>query len=136
MKRKSVWIITFIIIIFSFLTYFYLNNSYEKIDIFTAKGFHKETSAPIISITDKSILAETSTIFKASLEMGGILNVAEPNYVLELHSFGKPKTTIYLWISQDSINGMFIYKNRTETGYLISDKNTEKLKDIVIPTQK
>ncbi|MBU3129432.1 hypothetical protein [Clostridium tagluense] len=131
MKRKSALIVTFIIITFSFSAYFYLGNSYKKIDIFTAKGFNKKTNTPIISITDKSTLIEISTIFKTSFKLSGNLKVVEPKYVLELNKLTNHTEIMYLWIDKSSTEGMYMYKSKTETGYSISEKNTLKLKKLL-----
>ncbi|MCB2314130.1 hypothetical protein LGL55_24100 [Clostridium tagluense] len=135
MKRKSALIVTFIIITFSFSAYFYLSNSYKKIDIFTAKGFNKETNTPIISITDKWTLIEISTIFKTSFKLSGNLNVVEPKYVLELNKLNNHTEIMYLWIDKSSTKGMYMYKSKTETGYSISEKNTLKLKKLLAKTK-
>lgn len=134
MKRKSVCIValTIIIIIFVFLTYVYLSNSYQKIDVFTAKGFDKETNTPILSITNKIKLREISTIIKTSNKINGKVDVAPPNYVLEIHSFTKGIKTIYLWLDKDTIKGMMMYINKTETGYSISEDNTLRLKQVIL----
>lgn len=136
MKRKSVCIVALIIMILSFSTYFYLNNSYQKIDVFTAKGFDKETNTPISSITDKITLSEISTIIKTSNKINGKVDVAPPNYVLEIHSFTNSIKTIYLWLDKDSIKGMIMYKNKTETGYSISEENTLRLKQVILSSKK
>jgi hypothetical protein len=137
MKRKYVWIITIIIIVtISILTYGYLNAGYQKIDIYIAKDFNKKISTPIESINDKNTLIEISTILEHSSKMLGILDVASPDYILEIYSFNKNMETVYLWVREDSALGMYMYKNNTETGYSISETNTEKLKNIVITTKK
>jgi hypothetical protein len=131
-KRKPVCIVVITIIILIFSTYVYLSNSYQKINVFTAKSFDKETNTPILSITNKIKLIEISTIIKTTNKINGILDVAPPNYVLEIHSFTNGIKTIYLWLDKDSIKGMIIYKNNTETGYSISQDNTQRLKRIIL----
>lgn len=132
MKHKFVWVITFIIIAIVAFTYFYLSSPYQKVDIYTAKDFDKEINIPIVSINDKKITREISTIIKESQRLPGILNVASPDYILEIHDFNKDMQTVFLWIRKDSIQGMYMYKNDTEKGYVISETKTEKLKKIVI----
>lgn len=132
MKRISVCIVSFIIIIFIFITYLYSNNSYQKVDIFIAKDFDKETNTPILSITDKKTLRKITNIIKTSKKLRGILNVAAPNYVLEIHGFKNSSKAIYLWLDEDSIKGMIMYINNTSTGYSISEENTEKLKEVIL----
>ena len=140
MNRKYLWIITiFIITTISILTYFNLSRTdiYQKIDIYTAKGFNKEINTPILSINDKKTLKEISTILKESKKMAGILNVASPNYILEIHSSNKSMQTVCLWIGKDYVQGtkgMYMYKDNTDTGYAISVTNTQKLKTIVFST--
>ena len=132
MKRKYIWAITiFVIIISGILTHVYLNNGYKKIDIYIAKDFNKKISTPMQSISDKNALKEISTIIKESRKMLGILNVTSPDYILDIYSFNKNMQTVYLWISKDSVQGMYMYKNNTETGYSISETNTEKLKKLI-----
>jgi len=132
MKKKSLYIILIFIIGFGISTYFYLNNRYQKIDIFTAIGFAKDGDKPNISITDRKTLLEISSIVKSSSKMDGVLNVVQPNYVLELDSFPNQIRTIYLWINKNSNTGMYVYVNKTETGYSISEVNTKKLKQILL----
>jgi hypothetical protein len=131
-KRKSVYIVAFIVISIHLLAFFYFNNHYQKIDIFTAKGFDKETNTPISSITDHGTLRLISTIIKTSPRIEGILDVAQPPYVLEVHTFTDGIKTIFLWLHKDSIEGMFMYKNNTDIGYTISKENTLKLKQIIL----
>ena len=133
MKRKFVCIVVITLtIIILVLIYAFSRNNYQKIDIFTAKGIDKETNTPILSITDKIKLREISTIIKTSNKMSGILDVAPPNYILEMHSFTNGIKTIYLWLDKDSIKGMIIYKNKSETGYSISEDNTLRLKQVIL----
>ncbi|MBU3146327.1 hypothetical protein [Clostridium sp. CF012] len=137
MKRKFIWAITiFIIITISILTYFYLGGTdkYQKVDIYTAENFNKEINNPIISINDKNTLKEISTIMKKSKKLPGILNVVAPEYILEIHALNKNMQTVYLWIGKDSVKGMYMYKDNTETGYSISKTYTQKIRKIVIPT--
>jgi hypothetical protein len=132
MKRISVYIISFIIIIFILTTYYYLNHSYQKVDIFTAKGFDKETNTPILFVTDKKTLKKITTIIKTADKINGILDVAAPDYILEIHGFGNSIKTIYLWLEEENINGMIMYINETSTGYSISEVNTQKLKEVIL----
>jgi hypothetical protein len=134
MKRKYLLLSTlFIIITISVLTYLSSSDTaYKKIDIYTAKDFNKAVDTPIISINDKKTLKEISTILKKSEQLPGLLDVAYPDYILEALSFNDSMETVYLWIRKDSVNGMLMYKNNTETGYSISKTNTEKLKKIVL----
>jgi len=132
MKRKSVYLVLFVFIILSLSTYFYLNSSYQKIDVFTANGFDKETNTPISSITDKKTMREISIIIKTSNKINGKVDVAPPNFVLEIHSFINGIKTIYLWLDKDSIKGMLMYKNKNGTGYSISEDNTQRLKQVIL----
>lgn len=135
MKRKLLWAITIsIITTISIFTWFYLSgtDTYQKIDIYTAKDFNKEIDIPIISINDQNILKEISTILRKSEKMPGILDVVSPDYILEIHGFNKSIQTVYLWIGKDSGKGMYMYKDNTETGYSISEINAQKLRKIVI----
>jgi hypothetical protein len=137
MKRKCLWLITiFIIIIISTLMYLYLGgtDTYQRIDIYTTKNFNKEIDTPIASIGNKKTVKEISTIIRASEKMPGILNVASPNYILEIHSFNKSIQTIYLWIGKNSVQGMYMYKDNTESGYSMSESNTQELNKIVTTT--
>ncbi|MBU3153655.1 hypothetical protein LL037_17800 [Clostridium estertheticum] len=137
MKRKFIWAINiFIIITISILIYFYVNTTYtyQRIDIYTAKNFNKEKNTPLISINDKNKLKEISTIIRMSKKMPGILNVVSPEYILEIHGFNKSMHTVYLWIGKDSVKGMYMYKDNTESGYSISETNAQKLRKIVITT--
>lgn len=135
MKRKFLWTSTlFIIITISILTYFHLSSAdtYEKIDIYTAKDFDKKINTPILSINDKSTLKGILTIIRKSEKMLGILNVASPEYILEIHEFNKSIQTVYLWLGKGSVKGMYMYKDNTNTGYSISEVDTQKLRKILI----
>ena len=135
MKRKFLLASTiFMIITISILTYFHLScvDTYQKIDIYTAKNFNKEINTPILSINEKSTLKEISTIIRKSEKMQGILNVAPPEYILQIHEFNKSIETIYLWLGKGSVKGMYMDKNNTNTGYSISETNTQKLRKILI----
>jgi len=127
-----VYLVLFVFIILSLSTYFYLNSSYQKIDVFTANGFDKETNTPISSITDKKTMREISIIIKTSNKINGKVDVAPPNFVLEIHSFINGIKTIYLWLDKDSIKGMLMYKNKNGTGYSISEDNTQRLKQVIL----
>ncbi len=105
---------------------------YQKIDIYTAKDFNKEINTPIISINDEKTLNEISTIISNSEKISGTLDVASPEYLLETHDFNKSIQTVYLWIGKDGFKGMYMYKDNTETGYSISEANTQKLRKIIV----
>lgn len=107
---------------------------YQKIDIYTAKDFNKEINTPILSINDEKTLKGISTIISNSEKMPGILDVASPEYILEIYDFNKSMQTVYLWIGKDSSKGMYMYKDNTETGYSISMDNTQKLRKIIVAT--
>jgi hypothetical protein len=125
-----------IIITIGVFTYLHLSgtDSYEKIDIYIAKNFNKEINNPIMYVGDKGTLKEISTIIRKSEKISGILNVASPEYILEIHDFNKTMKTLYLWLGKSSIQGMYMYKDNTRTGYSISEVNTEKLRKILITT--
>lgn len=137
MKRKSVGIVvlTIAIVILVLLIYIISRSDYQKIDVFTAKGFDKETSTPILSITDKNEIREISTIIKTSNRIYGKIDVAPPNYILEIHSFSDDIKTIYLWLDKHSIRGMIMYENKTATGYAISEDNTQRLKEVILDSK-
>ena len=107
---------------------------YQRIDIYTAKDFNKEINTPIISINDEKTLKEISTIISNSEKILGSLNVVEPEYIMEIQALNKSMQTVYLWVGKDSVKGMYMYKDNTETGYSISETDTQKLRKIVIPT--
>jgi len=107
---------------------------YQRIDIYTAKDFNKEINTPIISINEEKTLKEISTIISNSEKIPGTLDVASPEYILEIHDFNKSIQTVYLWIGKDRFNGMYMYKDNTETGYSISKANTQKLRNIIVDT--
>jgi hypothetical protein len=137
MKHKFLCVsIIFIIITIGISTYFHLSgtDTYQKIDIYTAKNFNKEINTPTISINDKSTLKEVSVIITKSQKMLGILNVTSPEYILEMHDFNKSMQTVYLWLGKGNVQGMCMYKDNTNTGYSISETNTEKLRKILITT--
>lgn len=139
MKYKYAWAITILImIIIGIFMYFHLNGSgtYEKIDIYTATNFDKSVNTPILSINDKKILKEISIIFKESEKIPGILDVAPSDYILKIYRNNKSVQTVDLWINKDSIRGMYIYRDNTETGYTISKMDTDKLKKIILTTIK
>ena len=137
MKRKLLGAsIIVIIITIGISTYFHLGgiDTYQKIDIYTAKNFNKETNAPVMSITDKDTFKEVSAIIRKSQRMLGILDVVSPEYILEIHGFNKSMQMVYLWLGKGSVQGMCMYKDNTNTGYSISETNTQKLRKILIIT--
>ena len=108
----------------------------EKIDIYIAKNSNKSTDKPAASITDKDTLDKISIILKESDKILGILDVTAPDYVLDIYNFEKGIVTIYLWVGEEGTKGMYMYKERTETGYSISVSNNQKIKHIVTNAKK
>ncbi|WP_160673650.1 hypothetical protein [Clostridium sp. C8-1-8] len=139
MKQKYIYVITVLILSVICIFFYYHSRSsilYERIDVYAAKDFDKSTQYPILSIADNNGLGEVANILRESKKMSGVLNVSSPDYILEMHSNDKSINTVYLWIKAASIQGMYIYKDNTETGYAISKSDTEKLKKIILTSRK
>ena len=119
------------------IMYFKLSGlaTYEKIDIYTANNFDKAVNTPILSINDEKTLKEISVILKESKKIHGKLDVASPDYIMDIYN-NKNVQTVYLWVSKDNVQGMFLYKDNTGTGYTISKTDTDKLKKLILTTNK
>lgn len=109
---------------------------YQKIDVFTVKGFDKETNTPIMRITDRGSLYKISCAFLTAYELEGKVDVAQPRYIFDIYSLFENKKTIYLWVDQSSIKGMYEKKSDTNKAYSFSEKNTERLKIIIKNIEK
>lgn len=103
----------------------------ERMDIYIASQFNKSTEKPFVKITDKEILKEFSKILNESDRIQGILDVKAPDYVVDISKIDKETETIYLWVGEEGAKGMYMNKDRTETGYSISAVNTRRLKKII-----
>lgn len=106
-------------------------DSYQTINIYKTNGFNKLVNTPIMTISDEDKLNEISTILNKSEKISGILNVAAPEFLLEIHS-NKSIKTLYLWLGKDNMKGLYIFKSNTETGYCISTSDTAMLRKLMV----
>lgn len=70
-------------------------------------------------------------ILHESEQMSGILNVVNPNYIVDYYEGDQETKSIFLWISKEHEDGMFEYTNKTEVGYVISGKQIKELKKLL-----
>lgn len=103
----------------------------QRIDIYISKDFIESTDKPFATITEKEMLKEISKILKESDKIPGILDVGAPDYVMDIYNLDKGIETIYLWVGEDGIKGMYMNKDNTETGYSISVDNMQRINQII-----
>lgn len=113
------------------MVFYKSTDKYIKIDVFKVKDFYKESETPIFTIDDKKTLDLFSNVLRTSKKIPGMLDVASPPYLLEIYNKPNHFFAIYLFVNKESDNGMYIYTDKTETGYSISKSNTKKLKRLL-----
>ena len=132
MKRRfMLMIVVFIATIIWYVAFYNSPDTYQRIDVFKANGFNRVEGKPIISFHDEKTLKVFSRMVRESRKIRGLLDVSEPNYLLEITRMNKRVMILYLWVDADSSRGMYMHSRNDYTGYSIPIGYTEQLKEIL-----
>ncbi len=108
----------------------------QKIDVYAARDFEKETQIPLMTISDKKELREVVSIIKTSDKIDGKVDVAPPDFILELHGDTESIKVVYLWLREDTLKGLLMYEGKTGTAYSITEKKSTILKQMILSNKE
>jgi hypothetical protein len=132
MRRQLLLVMIIVLMIAGAAAYHYNSISYKRVDIYISNNFKKEGTSPIVTIGNKKSLKVVSRAVSTGRKIDGILDVAPPDYIFDIYDNKNRLTTMCVWLESDSINGMYMYADKTETGYSITEESTNELKEILL----
>ncbi len=101
-----------------------MSEKIEKITIYQMKDFTEVKEDSKWELTDSAEIRVIRQAFKGAKKQPGIVNMAEPQYRLELD-----KNTYFLWIGEDS--GTIMNVEDTHTIYSLSSKSAKRVYEII-----
>ncbi|PKG24677.1 hypothetical protein CWS01_05325 [Niallia nealsonii] len=88
-------------------------------------------SSNIISYDDEESLKSFQTIFLSAKKEEGIVDMAPPEFHLDIFYDKESKENLYLWIGEKEQKSTLMKAEDTNTIYTVSEKTTEKLMELV-----
>ena len=80
---------------------------------------------------DSGSLNTIDDIMSSVVKQSGIVNMASPEFNLEVAYANDNKQTLYLWIGKKGRQSTFMNSNNTHTIYMVSEEMTDKLIDLI-----
>ncbi|WP_226675015.1 hypothetical protein [Mesobacillus jeotgali] len=102
-----------------------LNNDFKSVSITKPKGFNK------ITFDDKESLKAFQDIFSNAVREPGEVNIADPEFYMDVIYDKNNQQRIYLWIGKKGQKSTFMKLEDTSTIYTFSNDMTDKLIELV-----
>ncbi|MFN7252479.1 MAG: hypothetical protein ACK4M9_17120 [Anaerobacillus sp.] len=102
-----------------------------KVSISRSTGFGKVNSDFFVVYKDDRTLEIFSTVFSTAVQEEGIVNIAEPEFDLEVIYEDGTKQELHLWVGTPGQRSTLMNISNTNTIYTVSKEMTAKLIDLV-----
>lgn len=116
--------------------FFYFNHNeisqfgIEKVYIYNYNEYKDKNPSPFVKIEKKTLVDIVVETINSSNNIKKEINIANPNYVLDVLYSNNKKKTFHLWLNENTTIGM--YKNKNSNRFLIlSKEDTNKLKTLM-----
>lgn len=107
-----------------------INGGVENIRIYESMGFATKVSDNVfIELTEEEEIEIFKNAINSAVEQPGVVDMMDPNYDVKLIFDDHPTQELYLWLNDSS--GSVMAVEDTHTVYSISEKNAEKLYEIL-----
>ncbi|AGK96204.1 hypothetical protein [Clostridium pasteurianum] len=126
----AVFLIGFIVI------YKYYYNKVVKINVYEISKYNQSQKTYLTSLTNPKSIDIVVESIKHGKKINGTLDVLPANYIVELYYTTNRRETIYLWLTKEyNTSSMYMYVNKTSTGYTIPKQYTSKLQQVLFYTK-
>ncbi|MBS4192411.1 hypothetical protein KHA94_19840 [Bacillus sp. FJAT-49705] len=102
-----------------------INNNFKSISVSKTKGVDE------ITIDDKESINAFQSIFSSAVKEPGQVNMADPEFYLEVVYNKENHQSLYLWIGEKGQGSTFMKTEDSNTIYTFSEKKTNKLIELV-----
>lgn len=107
-----------------------LDGKIKKVSISKSKGFSANLDFFTV-LEDEENFETVKRIFSSAVKEEGIVNMAEPEFYLEVISDDESKQGFHLWIGEKGQRSTLMKMDDTHTIYTVSEEMTIKLIDLV-----
>ncbi|MFD1780818.1 hypothetical protein ACFSFW_19375 [Fredinandcohnia salidurans] len=94
-------------------------------------NFTSITISKSISFDDDESLSVFQNVFSSAVKEEGIVNMADPEYYLEVIYDKENRISLYLWIGDEGQRSTLMKTEDTHTIYTVSEEMTVKLIELV-----
>ncbi|QFF98448.1 hypothetical protein PB01_06190 [Psychrobacillus glaciei] len=101
-----------------------------KVNISKSKGFSANLDFFTV-LEDEENFETVKRILSSSVKEEGIVDMAEPEYYLEVISEDESKEGFYLWVGEKGQRSTFMKMDNTHTIYTVSEEMTNKMIELV-----
>jgi hypothetical protein len=112
-------------------TEFQASENLTKVSISLSNGFGKVNSDFFVIYEDKETLEIFSSVFSTAVQEEGIVDIAEPEFDLEVIYEDGKKQELHLWVGTPEQRSTLMNTNNTNTIYTVSKEMTAKLIELV-----
>jgi len=102
-----------------------IDSDFKSVSISKPKGFNE------ITFDDKESLKAFQDIFSSTVKEPGIVDMADPEFYLEVNSDKENQQSLYVWIGEIGQRSTFMKTEDTHTIYTVSEEKTDHLIEIV-----
>lgn len=98
-----------------------INNDFITISFLKPNGSSK------VNFDDKETLTAFRDIFSSAVKENGIVNIADPEFYMDVIYDKNEQSRLYLWIGEKGQRSTFMKINDTNTIYTVSPEKTDRL---------
>lgn len=91
----------------------------------------KTNGSDELTFDEKDSIRAFQSIFSSAVKEGGIVNMAKPEFYLEVVYAKESRQSLYLWIGEKGQKSVFMKVGDTHTIYTVSEDKTDKLIELV-----
>jgi hypothetical protein len=102
-----------------------INSNFISIGVSKSKGVDE------IIFDDKESLKSFQNIFSSAVKEDGIVDMADPEFYLDVVYDNNNQQSLYLWIGEKGQRSTFMKTEDTHTIYTVSEEITDKLIELV-----
>lgn len=102
-----------------------IESDFKSVSISNPKGFNG------ITFDDKESLKAFQNIFSSAVKEPGKVDMADPEFYLEVIYDKENHQSLYLWIGEKGQRSTFMKTEDTHTIYTVSEEKTDKLNELV-----
>ncbi|MGP7818246.1 hypothetical protein [Niallia sp. 01092] len=102
-----------------------INSDFNSVSISKTKGVDE------ITFDDKESIDAFRSILPNAVKEAGIVNMADPEFYLDIGYNRKNHQSLYLWIGEKGQRNTFMKTEDTHTIYTVSEEETDKLIELV-----
>ncbi|MDR4887844.1 hypothetical protein RGU12_09825 [Fredinandcohnia sp. QZ13] len=102
-----------------------INNNFIRVSFSKPKGTSK------VNFDDRETLNAFGDIFSSAVKEDGIVNMADPEFYMDVVYEKKNQLILYLWIGEKGEKSTFMKADDTNTIYTVSPETTDRLSELI-----